>query len=192
MKSSKEEGLVERLFVASLHRSIEDLAPEQLEVFVRWFDPTDRRPRFHIAPVIGAVGFLRKNPTTYPAIMEQAGRYASEWSYSDLSKLERSLLESASQFGRELLLRHLLRSGLRCIHRDGRLQLQRAGSRLHITVWNSLFCRAGTISLIEPVCSYYAALFAGLLEQANGGYSSVIESKCRGQGEEACAFEVHR
>jgi hypothetical protein len=59
----KDGALVERLFVVSLQQAIGDLAPEQLEVFEKWFDPTDRRPRFHIAPVIGAVGYLRKSPT---------------------------------------------------------------------------------------------------------------------------------
>ena len=46
---------VERLFVTSLQRALEEHAPEELEVFARWFDPSARRARFHVATVIGAV-----------------------------------------------------------------------------------------------------------------------------------------
>ena len=142
MSAVRNGALVERLFVVSLQQAIGDLAPEQLEVFEKWFDPADRRPRFHIAPVIGAVGHLRKTPTLYKRIMNQAGFYASRWSYSELTQVERKVLQSRLTFGREHMVRRLLRAGLRSVHRDGRLETERMESKLVVTVSISLFFRA--------------------------------------------------
>ena len=74
-----KEDSVERLFLASLRQALEDIAPEQLEVFQKWFDPADRRPRFHIAPVMAAVSYLSRDPALYEKVMDRAGRYASDW-----------------------------------------------------------------------------------------------------------------
>ena len=96
-----QNGLVERKFVASLHKALEEVAPERLEVFEKWFDPADRRPQFHIAPVIGAVGYLRRTPALYHQVMEKAGLYASQWSFSDLPQFERKLSRFRLPFGRD-------------------------------------------------------------------------------------------
>ena len=72
-----KEDPVERLFVASLRSALEDIAPERLDVFENWFPPGDRRPRFHIAPVMGAVSYLSRDPELYKTAMEKAGRIAS-------------------------------------------------------------------------------------------------------------------
>lgn len=186
----KDEVLVERKFVASLHRALEEVAPERLEVFEKWFNPADRRPQFHIAPVIGAVGYLRKTPELYRKVMEKAGRYASQWSCLDLPQLRRKMIQSRLPFGRDRLLRHLLRFGLRSIHRDGALETARNGDHLVVTVANSLFCRTGGPGGDEPACLYYAALFAGLLDCTQEKTSSFIESACRGLGDAACQFEA--
>ncbi len=66
-----KEDSVERLFLASLRQALEDIAPEQLEVFQKWFDPADRRPRFHIAPVMGPVSSLSSDPALYEKVMDR-------------------------------------------------------------------------------------------------------------------------
>ncbi len=185
----ESNGLVERMFVASLQKALEEVAPERLEVFEKWFDPTDRRSQFHIASVIGAVGYLRRTPALYHQVMERAGLYASQWSFLDLPQIERKLSRFRLPFGRDRVVKHLLLSGLRSIHRDGQLELARDGKKLLVTVSNSLFCRAGTGGE-EPACEYYAALFAGLLACARQDCSSIIESSCRGLGASACRFDA--
>ena len=186
----KHEGLVERKFVASLHRALEDIAPEQLEVFEKWFDPADRRPRFHIAPVIGALGYLRKTPLLYRQVMEKAGEYSSQWCCSDINQIKRKVMQSRVPLGRERLVRNLLRGCLRSIHRDGVLAVERNGDRLVLTLANSLFCRTNGRAAEEPTCFYYASLFGGLLGCTHEGCSSVIESLCRGRGDSSCTFEA--
>ena len=62
-KTAMIEVQVERLFVTSLQKALEEHAPEELEVFSQWFDPSARQTHFHVATVIGAVGYLRRNPT---------------------------------------------------------------------------------------------------------------------------------
>jgi predicted hydrocarbon binding protein len=183
-----KEDLVERLFLASLWKALQDIAPERLEVFQKWFDPADRRPRFHIAPVMGAVSYLRRDTALYQRVMEQAGRYAADWSFEHLSPLERKLWGSLPRAGRDRAVRRLLRVGLKNIHSDGELEARREGPKLVVTVSNSIFRR--TVSGNGPVCLYYGSLFAGLMERAALRWSLVVESSCGGQGRPECLFEA--
>ncbi len=183
-----ENGLVERKFVASLHKALEELAPERLEIFEKWFDPADRRPQFHIASIIGAVGYLRRSPELYHKVMEKAGHYASQWSCLDLPENKRKILFRLP-FGRDRRVKHLLQKGLRSIHRDGQLETARDGDKLVVTLSNSLFCRTELIGN-EPTCEYYSAFFAGLLACIHENCSSMTESACRGQGDSSCRFEA--
>ena len=181
---------VERLFVTSLQRALEEHAPEELEVFSRWFDPAARRTRFHVASVIGAVGYLRRNPSLYFKVIDTAGRTASARAYGDFSQIERKLLETLPKFGRERLVKHLLHSGLRSIHKDAQLSVKREGEKLVLTVSNSLFCHTPAEDGGQMRCHFYAALFAGLLEKTDIHCYSVTESSCRGQGSPTCSFEA--
>ena len=135
-----KEVQVERLFVTSLQKAVEEHAPEELEVLSQWFDPSARQTRFHVATVIGAVGYLRRNPTLYAKVIDAAGRNASERAYDDFSPIERRLLGSLPRFGRERLVKHLLHSGLRSIHKDAQLAVKRDGEKLLLSLGNSLFC----------------------------------------------------
>ena len=182
------EDSVERLFVASLRSVLENTAPERLDVFESWFPPGDRRPRFHIAPIIGAVSYLGRDTEFYNAIMAKAGRIAADWSYEQLSHVERKFWSSMPQSGRERAVRRLLRTGLRNIQRRGELEARREGSKLLLTLSNSFFCRA--VHGNGPVCLYYASLFSGLLERAGLRWSAVVESSCGESERTECRFEA--
>jgi hypothetical protein len=181
---------VERLFVTSLQRALEEHAPEELEVFSRWFDPSARRTRFHVASVIGAMGYLRRNPSLYYKVIDTAGRTASDRAYGDFSQIERKLLETLPKFGRERLVKHLLHSGLRSIHKDAQLSVTREAEKLILTVSNSLFCHTPAEDGGQKRCHFYAALFAGLLRKTDIHCYSVNELSCRGQGSLTCSFEA--
>ena len=185
----KDESVVERKFIASLHQAVEDIAPEELEVFEKWFAPADRRPRYHIAPVIGVVGYLRKSSSLYLDVMSRAGHLASQWCCLELPQIQKRFVRSWLVPGRERLVRRLLRSGLRKIHRDGELETRRDDDKLIITVKNSLFCRTNTPTGNGPACRYYAALFSGLLGCIQDGHGEMVESRCRAEGAPSCEFE---
>ena len=184
------EVQVERLFVTSLQKALEEHAPEELEVFGQWFDPSARQTHFHIATVIGAVGYLRRNPTLYEKVIDTAGRDASEHAFGDFSPIERRLLGSLPRFGRERLVKHLLHSGLRSIHKDAQLSVKREGENLLVTVDNSLFCHTPAEDGGQKRCHFYSALFAGLLDKAEIRCFSVTERSCRGQGDDNCRFQA--
>lgn len=188
--SSVPDVQVERLFVTSLQKALEEHAPEELEVFGQWFDPQARRTRFHVATVIGAVGYLRRNPSLYEKVIDTAGRTAAGRAYADFSNIERRLLESLPRFGRERLVKHLLHSGLRSIHKDAQLSVSKEDDKLVLVVANSLFCHTPADNGGGMRCHFYAALFAGLLEKTDLPCYRVTESSCRGQGAEACRFEA--
>jgi predicted hydrocarbon binding protein len=182
--------LVERLLLASLHKALEKHAPEYLEIFSRWFYPSSRQTRFHVATIIGAVGYLRRNPTVYQKVIGAAGRTASDRAYGGFSPIGRRLLESLPRFVRERLVKHLLHSGLRSIHKDALIFVKRAGEKIFVTVDNSLFCYTPAENEGLMRCHFYATLFAGLLEKADLPCDSVREVTCRGQGDATCSFEV--
>lgn len=184
------EVQVERLFVTSLQKALEEHAPEELEVFTQWFDPAGRQTHFHIATVIGAVGYLRRNPGLYQKVIDAAGRNASERAFGDFSSIERRLLASLPRFGRERLVKHLLHSGLRSIHKDAQLSVEKDGEDLLLTVGNSLFCHTPADNGGQKRCRFYAALFAGLLDKADIHCFSVTEQSCRGQGDDRCRFQA--
>jgi predicted hydrocarbon binding protein len=184
------EGQVERLFVTSLQRAIEEHAPEEMEVVSEWFDRTDRKPRFHVATVIGAVGYLRRKPSLYEKVIQSAGHAASEHAFRELNSFERRLLDTLPRFGRERLVKYLLHTGLRCIHRDAQLAVARERGKLILTVGNSMFCHTRADGEGDRRCHFYSALFAGLLEKTDLNCFSVEETECRGQGADACRFEA--
>ena len=184
------EAVVERLLVTSLQRALEEHAPEELDVFGQWFDPATRETQFHVATVIGAVGYLRRNPALYEKVIETAGRTASARAFNDLSLIERRLIGAMPRFGRARLLKHLLNNGLHSIHRDGRLSIDEDKDRLVVTLTNSLFCLTPAENGGRKRCHFYAALFTGLLEKTDFRCKNVRESACRGQGNESCRFEA--
>lgn len=184
------EVQVERVFVTCLQKALEEHAPEELEVFTQWFDPSARQAQFHIATVVGAVGYLRRNPALYQKVIDTTGRNASERAFGDFSSIERRLLVSLPRFGRERLVKHLLHSGLRSIHKDAQLSVKRDGENLLLTVDNSLFCHTPAENGGQKRCQFYSALFAGLLEKADIHCFSVTEQSCRGQGDDNCHFQV--
>jgi len=188
---TKDRRPVRRLFMASVYKALEDLAPEQTEVFEGWFDPHDRNSRLHIAPVLGAISYLRRDVDLYSRIMERAGRYASQWGYLDRSLFERKLLKTLPRALRGGLVGYILRSGLSRVHRDGRLRVLKDEARLRVEVDNSLFCRMGGPAE-APVCGYYAALFAGLLDRIGLARPPVVETECRAEGARYCRFEAAR
>ena len=188
MKDTLKEHSVERLFVASLRSALEDVAPERLDVFENWFSPGDRRPRFHIAPVMGAVSYLSRDPEFYNVVMEKAGQIASAWCYQHVSSMERKFWASMPQLGKERAVRRLLRAGVKNVQRDGELTARREGGKLLLTLSNSIFCR--TVSGNGPVCLYYASFFSGLMEQAGLRWSVVVESTCGESNRTECRFEA--
>lgn len=188
MKAALREDSVERLLVASLRSALEQVAPERLDVFENWFPPGDRRPRFHIAPVMGAVSYLGRDPEFYKMVMVEAGRIAAAWCFQHVSSVERKFWVSIPLTGKERAVKRLLRTGLKNVQRDGELTAQREGQKLLLTLSNSIFCR--TVSGNGPVCIYYASLFSGLIEQAGFRWSAVVESSCGGANRTECRFEA--
>ena len=182
--------LVERLFVTSLQNALEVHAPGELEVFSCWFDPSTRQTRFHIATIIGAVGYLRRTPTLYEKVIGAAGRTASERAYGGFSPIKRRLLKFLASFRKGRLVKPLLHAGLRSIHKDALLSVKLKGEKLVVTIDKSLFCHTPADNGRLMRCQFYAALFAGLLEKVDIPCDSVREMTCRGQGDATCSFEA--
>ena len=195
-RSSRETTLkadiqVERLIVTSLYRALEEQAPEEMEVFRRWFDPGNRQTTFHVAPLIGAVGYLRRKPELYDRVIEMAGTSASARVIASLSQIERRLFKSMPRFGRIRLLRHLLQNGVRAIHKDARLTVSEEQDRMRIAVENSVFCLTPPDeSAPVPRCHFYSWLLRGLLLEVGIACESVVEIECKAQGAERCLFDV--
>jgi hypothetical protein len=176
--------------MASLHQALVDLAPEKAEAFEEWFPPGDRRARLALPPILGALAYLRKDPSLYFKVSERAGRYASQWGYLQRPWLERRFLTALPLWVRGMAVGYLLRRVLRLIDTEGRLRVERPPDAFVVLLQHSLFCRGYQERGGEPRCSFFAALFGHLLDRAALARPPMRETACLGQGHPFCRFET--
>src|SRR5438477_12864745 len=86
---------VGRMLIASLHQGISDLIPTRLEFYENWLHATGMRDgRIGLAPLAAVLSFLRQEGESYDLVTGRAGEYAAQWTYDNLSSLERSFIRS--------------------------------------------------------------------------------------------------
>jgi hypothetical protein len=180
---------VGRVLVASLHQGISDMMPTRLEFYENWLSPSGMRDgTIGLAPLIAVMSFLRQEGKPYELITARAGAYAAQWTFDNLSPLERSVI-AALPAG--LRARTALQLTKRVIRRG--VLATRATSRFRkghgiITMRGSAFC-----SVREPwarsLCGYYvAALERSLALVAVSGRVEV--QSCQGMGAESCVIAL--
>jgi len=178
-----------RVLVASLHEAIGEVLPARLEFYENWLTAGGLRGgSIGLAPVTAVLSFLRQEGQSYALVMARAGEHAGAWTIEGLSPLKRRVYLA-------LPVRLRVRVGLRL----GRALVKqvyprtRAVTRVRrgiatVELRDSLFCdvrRAGEF----PLCVYYAAAFARILEGLAVSARASIDA-CRGVGETVCRLSV--
>jgi hypothetical protein len=177
------------MLVASLHQGISDLIPTRLEFYENWLNPAGmRNGKIGLAPLAAVLSFLRQEGEPYTMVTERAGQYAAQWTFDNLSGMQRSFIRAMPT-----PLRTRLAMGLaqRVVHRSyggsrARVKLRRGEGKL--TLRSSIFCTVRE-PFDWPLCVYYSAALSHLLTLVNVE-GTVRVGSCQGVGDRACVIAV--
>ena len=180
---------VGRMLVASLHQGISDLIPTRLEFYENWLNPTGMRDgRIGLAPLAAVLSFLRQEGEPYTFVTRRAGEYAAQWTFDNLTPLERSMIGMLPAM---LRARAAMRLAKKVVKRS--YGGSRAISRLRrgegtLTLRGSVFCTVRE-PFDWPLCVFYSAALAHLLHLVNVE-GTVRVHTCLGIGDTACVISV--
>jgi hypothetical protein len=160
------EPRIGRVLVASLHQAIADLMPTRLEFYENWLSSVGlREGTIGLAPMTGALGFLRREPT-YPLIAARGGEYAATWTMAGLSPFKKALLTRLPEAVRLHLALYEARQMVRATYPGTRALIKIRKGRASVELRGSLFCGVRE-AVGEPLCGFYSSAFSKLLELAN-------------------------
>jgi hypothetical protein len=177
------------MLVASLHQGISDLMPTRLEFYENWLNPAGmRNGKIGVAPLAAVLSFLRQEGDPYTLVTERAGQYAAQWTFDNLSGMERSLIRAMPASVRTRLAMGLAR---RVVHRSyggsrAKVKLRRGEGKLMLR--SSIFCSVRE-PFEWPLCVYYSAALSHLLTLV-GVEGTVRVGSCQGLGDGACVIAV--
>lgn len=175
--------------MASLHQAIGDLLPTRLEFYENWLSAGGLKTgSMSLAATTAVLSFLRGEGPAYAAVMARAGEYAGTWTVEGLSGLKRRVTRALPGSLRARAALRLGRALVRRIYRPSRAITRYRRRAATVELRGSLFCdvrQAGQL----PLCGFYAAAFASLLEQF-GVPADVRVDACRGAGAEGCSLSV--
>jgi hypothetical protein len=181
---------VGRILIASLHQGIADLMPTRLEFYENWLNPVGIRDgKIGLAPLAAVLSFLRQEGEPYALVTQRAGQYAAQWTYDNLSGLQRSMIRALPLTLRVRVALHLARRVVRTSYRASRAVSRLRREQGTLTLKNSIFCTVRE-PFDWPLCVFYAAALSHLLTLA-GVAGDVRVQTCRGLGDRACVIGVH-
>ncbi|MGE5244631.1 MAG: hypothetical protein ACM3SQ_10435 [Betaproteobacteria bacterium] len=183
------EAGVGRVLVASLHQGISDILPTRLDFYENWLNSEGlREGTIGLAPLHAVLSFLRQEGEAYQLIVTRAGEYAAEWTVASLPAVRRGMLRTAPTWLRARLLMGLARRLVRNSYQGSRaiVRLRRGTARIDVRA--SIFCTVREPAA-APLCGYYVAAFAKLMELFNLRSSTEVLA-CRGTGESTCLIKL--
>ena len=185
------EPRIGRVLVASLHQAIAEVLPDRLEFYENWLNPNGlREGRIGLAPLSAVLSFLRMEGEPYAAITDRAGRYAAEWSLTELPVIERRMI---ALLPRSLRTRAALRAAgsiIRKTYPGSRAIVKVRGGAASVNLRGSLFCEVRE-AVPHPLCGFYASVAARVLEHFRVP-AAVTLAECRASGpRRGCAFTVN-
>jgi hypothetical protein len=182
------EPRIGRVLVASLHQAIADIMPTRLEFYENWLSSTGlREGTIGLAAMTGALGFLRREPT-YRLITTRAGEYAATWTMAGLSPLKIGILMRAPRALRMHFAMYEAGRMVRATYPGTRpvMTVRTAGAAVDLR--GSLFCGVRE-AVEEPLCGFYSAAFAKLLELVDLPSETTING-CRAVGDRGCLISI--
>jgi hypothetical protein len=153
-----------RLLISSLHQGIADVSPNRLEFYEEWLSPKGMRDgRIGLAPLGAVLSFVhREEAPANDEIVARAGRYAADWTYTDLLALRRWWIH---QLPTTLRARAALGLGRRLVLatvRQSRVKTRLNGMDGEVGIQSALFDQLRDPASI-PMRAFYAAAVSRLL-----------------------------
>jgi hypothetical protein len=154
-----------RLLISSLHQGIGDEAPTRLDFYENWLSPAGMRDgRLGLAPLGAVLSFLyREGPPTNDRIAQRAGIHAADWTFAELSTLERRAIERLPAWLRTqaaiMVGRKLIKATVRESRVKARLQRMAGYVEIHSALFDQLRDPA-----TRPMRAFYAAALQRVFE----------------------------
>lgn len=182
-------GGVGRMLVASLHQGISDLMPTRLEFYENWLNPTGMRDgRIGLAPLAAVLSFLRQEGEPYTLVTSRAGQYAAQWTYDNLTPIQRSLIRALPVMMRARVAMWLARRVVRRSYGGSRAVAKLRKGQGSLTLRSSIFCSVRE-PFDWPLCVFYSAALSHLLALVGVGGEARVHS-CQGVGDQRCVIAV--
>jgi hypothetical protein len=180
---------VGRLLVASLHQGISDLMPSRLEFYENWLNPTGmRNGKIGLAPLAAVLSFLRQEGEPYTLVTRRAGEYAAQWTFDDLSSVERSFVRALPVRLRARMAMQLAKKVVQRSYSSSRAVTKLRRSEGTLTLRSSIFC-AVREPFDWPLCVFYAAALSRILTLMDVE-ANVRVGSCQGVGDAACVIAM--
>lgn len=181
---------VGRMLVASLHQGISDLMPTRLEFYENWLNPTGMRDgKIGLAPLAAVLSFLRQEGEPYTLVTSRAGEYAAQWTFDNLTPVERSIIRALPVSLRARAAMLLAKKVVRRSYYGSRAVTKLRRGHGTLTLRNSVFCTVRE-PFDWPLCVFYSAAMSHLLAlvSING---EVRVDACQGVGDQHCVIAVN-
>jgi hypothetical protein len=177
------------MLVASLHQGISDLMPTRLEFYENWLNPAGmRNGKIGLAPLAAVLSFLRQEGDPYTLVTERAGHYAAQWTFDNLSGVERSFIRAMPLPLRTRLAMGLARRVVQSSYGGSRARVKLRRGEGVLTLRSSIFCTVRE-PVDWPLCVYYSAALSHLLTLVDV-QGTVRVGSCQGLGDGACMITL--
>ena len=181
---------VGRVLIASLHQGISDLIPTRLEFYENWLHATGMRDgKIGLAPLAAVLSFLRQEGESYELVTARAGQYAAQWSFDNLSTVERSMIRSLPAALRARMALQLTKRVVRRSYLGARASSKLRKGQGTITLRRSIFCSVRE-PCARPLCGYYAAALERSLTLVSVRGNVAVQS-CQGAGAGSCVIALN-
>ena len=129
------------MLVASLHQGISDLIPTRLEFYENWLNPVGmRNGKIGLAPLAAVLSFLRQEGEPYTLVTSRAGEYAAQWTFDNLTSIERSFIRALPVMMRARMAMQLARKVVRRSYGGSRAAAKLRRGQGTLTLRSSIFC----------------------------------------------------
>jgi hypothetical protein len=173
------------MLVASLHQGISDLMPTRLEFYENWLNPTGMRDgKIGLAPLAAVLSFLRQEGEPYTLVTSRAGEYAAQWTFDNLTPVERSIIRALPVSLRTRVALKLAKTVVRKSYGGSRGVTKLRRGRGSLTLRNSVFCTVRE-PFDWPLCVFYSAALSHLFALV-GITGEVRVHACQGVGDQSC------
>jgi hypothetical protein len=177
------------MLVASLHQGISDLIPNRLEFYENWLNPTGMRDgRIGLAPLAAVLSFLRQEGEPYTLVTQRAGQYAAQWTFDNLTHLERSIIRAMPLGLRARTALHLAKTVVRHSYSGTRATVKLRRGEGTLTLRSSVFCNVRE-PFDSPLCVFYAAAVSHLFALVSLTAEARVK-ECQGLGDASCVIGV--
>jgi hypothetical protein len=185
-----QTGGVGRMLVASLHQGISDLMPNRLEFYENWLNPTGMRDgKIGLAPLAAVLSFLRQEGEPYTLVTQRAGQYAAQWTFDNLTPLQRSLIRALPATLRARMALRLAKKVVRRSYDGSRAVAKLRRGRGTFTLRRSIFCTVRE-PFDWPLCVFYSAALGHLFALVGVSAEARVHA-CQGVGDGACVIAVN-